>query len=108
MKRAEVLDKAKEMVTGQRQMSYGSPEQNFMAIASLWGAYLMNKRSVIVEARDVAAMMILLKVARICTAGRAVTDSWIDAAGYAACGAEVEEIINTVEVKVSESGKNIT
>ena len=36
---------------------------------------------------DVAAMMIMLKVARVRN-GKAKDDSWVDMAGYAACGAE--------------------
>ena len=39
--------------------------------------------------RQVAAMMILLKTARI-SSGTAVSDNWIDIAGYAACGGEIQ------------------
>lgn len=38
---------------------------------------------------DVAAMMMLLKIARIAT-GEPKEDNWIDAAGYAACGGEIQ------------------
>lgn len=37
---------------------------------------------------DVAMMMALLKIARIRT-GTATNDSYVDLAGYAACGAEI-------------------
>ena len=40
------------------------------------------------EAEDVAIMMILLKIARIQT-GTFKPDNYIDIAGYAACAAEV-------------------
>lgn len=40
------------------------------------------------NAIDVAMMMALLKIARIRT-GTATDDSYVDLAGYAACGAEI-------------------
>lgn len=84
MTRSEVLDKAKDIVNGKRQQDYGSVEDNFAKIAMLWTAYLGHD----VVARDVAAMMILLKIAREQT-GHGKDDNWIDIAGYAACGAEL-------------------
>jgi hypothetical protein len=85
MKRGEVLDKAKVTVSGDREQDYGSPEKNFERIAGMWSAYLGLK----VEQKDVAAMMALLKIARIAS-GHAKDDNWIDLAGYAACGGEIE------------------
>lgn len=38
---------------------------------------------------DVAAMLALLKIARIAS-GHAKADNWVDLAGYAACGGEIE------------------
>lgn len=46
---------------------------------------------VYIDANDVAMMMALLKIARI-AAGGGKADSWIDLAGYAACGAECEGV----------------
>lgn len=93
--RADILHAAEKCVCGQRKTDYGTPEDNFKAIAELWEAYL-NKActrgvNVCVEAKDVAAMMALLKIARI-AAGGGKADSWIDLAGYAACGAECEGV----------------
>lgn len=93
--RADILHAAEKCVCGQRETDYGTPEDNFKAIAELWEAYL-NKActrgvNVRVEAKDVAAMMALLKIARI-AAGGGKADSWIDLAGYAACGAECEGV----------------
>lgn len=96
--RSEILDTAKKCVCGDREQDYGSPEKSFDAIASMWTSYLYAaglmengdptvwKR---ITPKDVAAMMVLFKMARIAT-GRFKEDSWIDAAGYAACGGEVE------------------
>lgn len=84
MTRAETLDKAKACVCGHRENEYGSPENNFNVIADLWSVY----KRVEFTANDVAMMMALLKIARIRT-GTATDDSYIDLAGYAACGAEI-------------------
>lgn len=93
--RADILHAAEKCVCGQRETDYGTPEDNFKAIAELWEVYL-NKActrgvNVCVEAKDVAVMMALLKIARI-AAGGGKADSWIDLAGYAACGAECEGV----------------
>lgn len=85
MTREETLDKAKEIVTGNRDQEYGSPENNFSRIAELWGAYL----GVAVKPTDVAVMMVLMKVSRLASSGGKNIDSWVDIAGYAACGAEI-------------------
>lgn len=85
MTRAEVLEKAKACVCGQREQDYGSPEDNFQTIADLWSAY---KGDTTFTSADVAMMMALMKIARIKT-GTATDDSFVDLAGYAACGGEI-------------------
>lgn len=86
MKRAEILENAKECVCGQREQDYGTPEDNFTKIADLWNGYLGGP---VVNATDVAMMMALLKIARI-KSGTATEDSFVDLAGYAACGGEIK------------------
>ena len=85
MTRAEILQKAEAIVTGERQTNYGTPEDNFKRIAGLWNAYMGHD---IFDASDVAMMMALLKIARIKT-GTSTEDSFVDLAGYAACGGEI-------------------
>ncbi len=85
MKRADVLDAAKKCVCGQREQDYGSPENNFQIIDNLWTAYM---GGVEFTPTDVAMMMALLKIARI-SSGTATEDSFVDLAGYAACGGEI-------------------
>lgn len=63
MTRAEILDRAKECVCGQREQDYGKPEDNFAIIADLWSAY----KGTEFNAKDVAVMMSLMKIARIKT-----------------------------------------
>lgn len=85
MKRDEILNAAKLCVCGNREQDYGSPERNFDTIAKFWAAYLDYP----VSATDVAAMMALMKIARI-SSRHAKEDNWVDLAGYAACGGEIE------------------
>lgn len=99
MTRAEILDKAKKCVCGQRENEYGSPEDNFLTIAKLWSAY----KDVDFSANDVAMMMALLKIARIRT-GTATEDSFVDLAGYAACGAE---IVSTNRINTKYKKENV-
>lgn len=79
----QILDTAKSIVTGER---YGTPEQNFHVIATMWSTYL----GVQIEPKDVCMMMVLLKVARVAS-GHGKEDSYIDICGYAACGGELDE-----------------
>ena len=96
MTRKETLEKAIECVCGQRELDYGSPENNFETIGLMWGVYLKAAHPEytksfpinIIGAKDVAMMMALLKIARICT-GTGIEDSFVDLAGYAACGGEI-------------------
>lgn len=88
--RESILETAKRCVCGDREQDYGSPESNFRTIASLWVDYLSAKEDALdIRPHDVAAMLALLKIARIAT-GHAKEDNWVDLAGYAACGGEIE------------------
>lgn len=85
MKREEILEEAKRCVCGKRVQDYGTPEDNFRLIAELWSDYLRGLR---LTSKDVAMMMILLKVARVRDGG-GTGDSLVDIAGYAACAGEI-------------------
>ena len=54
----QLLNKAIEIVGGDRQKEYGDKVENHDNIAKLWSAYLDVK----IEAHDVSVMMILLNV----------------------------------------------
>lgn len=82
MKRHEVLAAAHKAVN-ERPGAYGSPEDNFGRIAALWSVHLQKQ----ITSTDVAVMMALLKIARL-QSNPSHEDSWVDLAGYAACGAE--------------------
>lgn len=82
--RADILDRAKAIVTGEREKQYGKPEDNFAIIAQFWSAYTGREFSPV----DVAMMMVLLKVARIKT-GVYLADNYVDICGYVACAGEI-------------------
>ena len=86
MTRKECLEQAAKCVLQNRQDQYGDVEDCFKKIARLWNAYLPSV--VELEPYDVACMMALLKIARI-QANPKHGDSWVDLAGYAACGADI-------------------
>jgi hypothetical protein len=88
MNREEILNEAIKCVCGQREQDYGTPENNFQTIANLWSTYL----GCTVKAIDVTMMMALLKIARIRNGGGS-GDSFVDLAGYAACGGELKNDI---------------
>lgn len=89
--REGILSAAKQCVCTDRENQYGQPENNFGLIAGFWNNYLRaimknpDMRDVL-DPDDVAVMMMLLKIARIATG----ESNWIDAAGYAACGGEIQ------------------
>lgn len=85
MRRRKLLEKAASTVCEDRNQQYGRPETNFQRIADLWTAYTGHW----ITASDVASMMILMKVARIQASKGKSSDSWVDIAGYAACGSEI-------------------
>lgn len=85
----ELLDRAKATVAD-RGLNYGKPKDNFARIARYWNVHLQNRygEPTAIDAVDVALMMNLMKVARLDNEPRHL-DSWIDMAGYAACGANI-------------------
>jgi len=86
--RRQLLDEAATIVTKDRATAYEEPEDSFRNIARLWNGYLAAKKDPEISPADVAAMMILLKVARLSN-NPSHYDSALDVAGYAACLADV-------------------
>src|ERR1700678_2585493 len=86
------LEAAINACCGDRALNYGAPEDNFKRIAELWTTWQQIKGSYFPKNSytpvDVAVMNILLKVARLANTP-SHNDSWIDIAGYAACGADI-------------------
>jgi hypothetical protein len=82
-----VLHEAERIIYGDREQTYGHPSKNLETIAKMWNAYLFQDINEPAEgalnAKDVAAMMILLKVARLAN-NQGHRDSVVDICGYAA------------------------
>lgn len=92
MNRQKALDAVGKCVLVDRNTSYGTPEDSFSDTAARWSIFLRRRGHLAphgaITSADVAAMMIDLKMTRL-GANINKTDNWIDAAGYAVCGAEV-------------------
>lgn len=84
MDKNDILDKAKTIINGERQGTYGNAEDNFASIAAFWSTYLNTP----IDSTDVANMVILMKVARN-SSGVYKDDNYIDICGYAALGGEI-------------------
>ena len=82
MQRGSVLTKAVNVINGERQDTYGSPEDSFAIISGYWTTYLKDKLKpgVELDPKDSALMMVLFKIAREQNQGK--KDNLVDAAGY--------------------------
>ena len=86
--RAKMLTEASNIISGARDVQYGGPEDNFDRIAKIWSVIF----GIDVTKEDVAMAMVAVKVARYASKSGFQPDTWVDIAGYAACGYEVGEI----------------
>lgn len=86
MKTSEILQTAEKLVNGNRDRTHGDKAVNHKNIASLWSSYLEVK----ITAKDVAILMVLLKLART-KAGEHNIDDYIDACGYSAIAGELND-----------------
>jgi hypothetical protein len=80
-----VLKEAHKIIYGDREKTYGHPAKNLNTIAVMWKAYLegLNKSIEELNSKDVAAMMMLVKVARFAN-DPSHRDNLVDICGYAA------------------------
>ena len=88
--RVEALREAARIISGERNKQYGGPEENFERIAKIWEIIF----GIPVSNEDVAMAMVAVKVARYASKSGYQPDTWIDIAGYAACGYEVWNLEN--------------
>lgn len=87
----DILEEALEVTNGDRRDQYGPADQDFKRTAAMWTALFggMLKEGVSFEPFHVAQAMILLKMSR--QMHQRKRDNWVDAAGYARCGAICDE-----------------
>lgn len=101
--REEILRIASECVCSTREEDYGSPEENFKAIAEVWSWWLGHE----ITDHDVTIMQALLKVARLKT-GKPKDDTYIDTCGYMALAAEIALTEKLLEGFDKKNPDNIT
>jgi len=95
MNRVDLLKKAIELTSGDRDKEYGAPFDNLTDCANLWTAYLLSKyRGLTVDeeqfaltAEDVAHLNVLQKMARTFS-GAPKPDTYTDGACYFAIAGE--------------------
>lgn len=100
--RGNVLLEAHRIINGDRQQSYGNPEDTHAVIADMWNGYLQGMAKAKddgeyspfqfpkLENTDVAHMMVLFKIARQIN-GAGKRDSVVDACGYMALSWDMAE-----------------
>ena len=79
-----VLVEAAKLISGERQVDYGTPQKNLERIAAGWEQIL----DVPIRPDQVALCMAWLKMARLINSPEH-RDSWVDLAGYTGIGAQV-------------------
>ena len=86
--RVEALREAARIITGDRDVQYGGPEDNLTRIAKIWSVLFERE----ITAEEVAMAMVGVKLARFVSKSGFQSDTWIDIAGYAGCGYEVGKL----------------
>lgn len=78
----KLFDAAGRIINGERQTSYGDPEDSFTWIAQRWNQYLKGRYGANFEltAEDATFMMADFKMARECNQHK--SDNLVDAVGY--------------------------
>tara|TARA_Y100001970_G_scaffold289421_1_gene419740 strand:+ start:11311 stop:11610 length:300 start_codon:yes stop_codon:yes gene_type:complete len=93
MTKEEILKKARDLVTGDRNETHGDAFQNHAEIAEFWNIYLDKKLQPMasITAEDVALMMVLMKISRNTQGKKNNLDNFIDMCGYAAIAGEIND-----------------
>jgi len=86
--RAEILDKARDVITRDRAATHGDAEDSFARIAEAWSWWLGPRLQGSLTAYDIAQMMSLFKKVRA-EKNPAHDDNGIDDVGYSAIAAEI-------------------
>ena len=84
MNRADILQQAERLITGDRAEEHGDASANFAKVAKMWSAMV----GVEIAPRQVPLMMTAFKVARAWD-NPGNNDNYVDSAGYAALAGEL-------------------
>ena len=93
MTKEEILKKARDLITGDRNETHGDAFQNHAEIAEFWNIFLDKKLKPMasITAEDVALMMVLMKISRNTQGKKNNLDNFIDMCGYAAIAGEIND-----------------
>jgi 2-oxo-4-hydroxy-4-carboxy--5-ureidoimidazoline (OHCU) decarboxylase len=93
MTKEEILAKASDLISNDRNKSHGDAFNNHAEIAEFWNIFLDKKLNPMasITADDVAIMMILLKISRHTQGDKNNMDNFVDMAGYAAIAGEISD-----------------
>jgi|TARA_R110000851_G_scaffold118859_1_gene246376 hypothetical protein len=93
MTKEEILKKAKDLISGDRNDTHGDAFQNHAEIAEFWNIFLDKKLQPMasITAEDVALMMVLMKISRNNQGKKNNLDNFIDMCGYAAIAGEIND-----------------
>ena len=93
MTKEEILKKARDLITGDRNETHGDAFQNHAEIAEFWNIFLDKKLQPMasITAEDVALMMVLMKISRNSQGKKSNLDNFIDMCGYAAIAGEIND-----------------
>ena len=91
MTKEEILAKANELISNDRNESHGDAFKNHAEIAEFWNTFLDGKLKPMasITGQDVAIMMILLKISRSNQGEQFNLDNFVDMAGYSAIAGEI-------------------
>lgn len=88
--REALLRTAEQLIMGDRNNQYGPPTKDFQVIADVASTLGFQFNGEPLKPHHVALFQMALKLARIAWSPEK-QDSWVDTAGYAACGWECVE-----------------
>jgi hypothetical protein len=91
MTKEEILAEASRIISRDRNLSHGDAFKNHAEIAEFWNLFLDDKLRPMADitAKDVAIMMILLKISRSNQGKKFNLDNFVDMAGYSAIAGEI-------------------
>jgi hypothetical protein len=102
---AEVLTKAHELITGDRQNAYSHPLDDYSRTVSIFNAL---KGEDLLTAEDGILFMLCVKLSRLMHEidnGMNLPDNTVDAAGYLGCLAMARERVRATETQLSRMFK---
>tara|TARA_R110000796_G_scaffold100758_2_gene209466 strand:- start:3715 stop:3999 length:285 start_codon:yes stop_codon:yes gene_type:complete len=93
MLRKKILEKALQLVTGDREKTHGNPHKLYAQTAKYWNVYLYGKDGKPLEPHDITQLVVLQKIARSQN-GLMNIDDYVDTAGYASLSYELKATLD--------------